>query len=368
MKLSDLLRYGAFMLRRGPFVGNDFLKSTNHRFCNASDKIIGWTKGCPSYYLLAPALWSRPSLNGLTTRIMSLYQWRKLPDLVSLAVTDVCNARCEFCSYAGMEQRLPRQGSVLSTQEWKRVIRLAQELGCTTLNFVGGEPLLREDLPELIRSVDPNLSQSVLFTNGVHLAERAKELARAGLTSVIVALDASQAEEHDRRKGTPGLHALALKGIEAARKAGLLVGLSVVVRPQDLEGGELQAISELGRRLKVNELLLFDAVGEGAGWTPEGLETLIGTSAELHRRKGYPGMHAYAFSKSSRSLGCSGGVNHFYISPYGEVCPCDFHGDSMGNVREEPLHRLWDRFSERGYVQSSLDGCRCQTGTPGIGS
>ena len=356
----NALRFGYFTLRRGPHVGRDFLMSTNRRFCNASDKILGWSRGYPSYYLLSPTLWSRPSMNGLTTRLMSLYQWRKLPDLISLAVADTCNAHCEFCSFTAM---VKTGVTPLATVEWKRVIGQAQDLGCTTLNFVGGEPLLREDLPELIRFVDPDLSQSILFSNGFHLADRARELQRAGLTSVIVALDAALPAAHDRRKGLSGLFPRALQGIEAARREKLLVGLSVVVRPEDLESGDLLQVFELGRELKVNELLLFDAVGPTAQWTPERLESLIELAAATHRRPGYPGVHAYAYSKSARGLGCSGGVSHFYVSPYGEVCPCDFNPDSMGNVRETPLHVLWDRFHERGYAQSSLSGCRCQPRT-----
>ena len=90
------------------------------------------------------------------------------------------------------------------------------------------------------------------------------------------------------------------------------------------------------------------------------MEELIDLAAATHRRRGYPGVHAYAYSKSARGLGCSGGVSHCYVSPYGEVCPCDFNPDSMGSLRQLPLHTLWDRFAERGYASSSLDGCRCQ--------
>ena len=49
-----------------------------------------------------------------------------------------------------------------------------------------------------------------------------------------------------------------------------------------------------------------------------------------------------------------------YVGPQGEVNPCDFDPLSMGNVRDAPLHVLWDRFAARGYDCSSLDGCRRQ--------
>jgi MoaA/NifB/PqqE/SkfB family radical SAM enzyme len=364
------LRYLWLMLAKGHRFGSDFLTMTNRRFCNGPDKVIGWSKGYPSYYLLSPPMFSRPAMNSLTTRLVSIYQWRKLPDLVSLAVTDGCNMDCELCSFAAMRKA---GKSTLTTNELRRAVRQAQELGVATINLVGGEPLLRDDLPEVIRAVDQDLSQVILFTNGSHLAARARELRAAGLTSVIVALDSADAAEHDRRKRAPDAFARALAGIEAARREKLLVGISTVARPGDLENGGLVRLFELGRKLRVHQILVFDAVSfcgdpseQSPAWTQASLDALIELCADYHRRKEYPGIHAYAYSKSHRSLGCSGGVSHFYISPYGDVCPCDFDPASVGNLRESPLYLLWDRFARQGITCSSLDGCRCQSRPPAL--
>jgi MoaA/NifB/PqqE/SkfB family radical SAM enzyme len=362
------LRYLWLMVSKGHRLGSDFMTVTNRRFCNGPDKVIGWSNGYPSYYLLSPPMLSRPAMNSLTTRLLSIYQWRKLPDLVSLAVTDACNMDCQFCSFVAMRQSGKR---TLSMAELKAAIRRTQELGVSTINIVGGEPLLREDLSEVIRAVDRDLSQVVVFTNGSRLAERARELRAAGLTSAIVALDSADSAEHDRRKRTPGAFAKALAGIEAARRAKLLVGISTVARPEDLANGGLVRLFELGKRLRVHQILVFDAVpfcdpeaGHSEAWTPTALDALIDLCAEYHRQESYPGIHAYAYSKSHRSLGCSGGVSHFYISPYGDVCPCDFDPTTVGNIRDWPLHVLWDRFTQRGLACASLDGCRCQSKAP----
>jgi MoaA/NifB/PqqE/SkfB family radical SAM enzyme len=365
----NTLRYGWLMLTKGPHLGSDFLGVTNRRFCNGPDKVIGWTHGYPSYYLMSPPLFSRPAMNSLTTRLMSIYQWRKLPDMVSVGVTDACNLHCEFCSFEAM-RKLGKPP--LSPDELKAVIRQAQELGASTINIVGGEPLLREDLCDLIRAVDPELSQVTLFTNGTRLAERARSLRQAGLTSVIVALDAAQAEEHDHRKGETGAFTRALEGIAAARKAKLLVGISTVTRPADLASGELVRVFELGRQLGVNQILVFDAVvgkaqndqkdQQDPGWVRAQLQAIVDLCAAYHRKKDYPGIHSYAFSKSHRGLGCAGGVSHCYVSAQGEVCPCDFDATSVGNVREAPLYELWERFSQRGMTCTSLRGCRLQPG------
>lgn len=361
--LWNTLRYGWLMLSKGPHLGSDFLGVTNRRFCNGPDKVIGWTRGYPSYYLMSPPLFSRPAMNSLTTRLMSIYQWRKLPDMVSIGVTDECNLHCEFCSFEAM-RKLGKPA--LPSEELKAVIKQAQELGAATINIVGGEPLLREDLCELIRAVDPDLSQVILFTNGTHLAERARTLRQAGLTSVIVALDAAQPEEHDRRKGEAGAFARALEGIAAARKNNLLVGISTVARPADIASGELVRLFELGKKLAVNQILVFDAVAskdqQDPGWMPAQLQAIVDLCAAYHRKKDFPGIHAYAYSKSHRGIGCAGGVSHCYVSAQGEVCPCDFDASSVGNVSEAPLYELWERFNQRGMTCTSLRGCRLQRG------
>lgn len=366
--LIDQLRLAATVLWRAPRLTSDFIEVANRRFACGSSGVIGWSGGCPSYHLLSPPLLSKPSLYSLATRLMSLYQWRKLPDFLSAAVTDACPCSCEHCSVTSMTRP---GGELLSTAEWRRVLRQAQELGVATVAFVGGEPLLREDLCELVGAVDKDLSQAILFTSGAGLPQRARELRRAGLTSAIVCIDSADPAANDRRKGSPGAFARATAGIAAAREQGLLTGISAVVRPQDLEAGAVEELAELGRELAVNQVILFDAVSTGnyAGrselrWSAAGLEALTRLCGGYEGRSGYPSLYPYAYAKTHRGIGCAGGVLQFYVAPHGDVCPCDFDPTSVGNVREAPLHALWDRFTARGYACTSLAGCRRQVAGP----
>ena len=187
---------------------------------------------------------------------------------------------------------------------------------------------------------------------------------KAGLTSVIVAVDSADPGEHDRRKGEAGAFAKAVGGIAAARKQKLLVGISTVARPEDLGSGALVRVFELARSLRVNQVLVFDAVAtegqQARPFTPTELQALVDLCAVYNRKKDYPGIAAYAYSKSPAGLGCSGGVSHFYVSPRGKVSPCDFDPVGVGSVRESPLHELWERFAEQGITASTLRGCRRQ--------
>jgi MoaA/NifB/PqqE/SkfB family radical SAM enzyme len=134
-----------------------------------------------------------------------------------------------------------------------------------------------------------------------------------------------------------------------------------------VESGALGRLCELGKSLRVNQVLFFDAVPTGGyaaredlAWADPELDAIVDACAAYQARRDYPGVHCYAYSKSHRGIGCAGGVSQLYVSARGEVCPCDFDPSSVGNVREAPLHVLWDRFSAAGRTCTSLEGCRRQ--------
>ena len=90
-------------------------------------------------------------------------------------------------------------------------------------------------------------------------------------------------------------------------------------------------------------------------WTKE----IIRISEKYNKNYDYPGVYAYSYIKSAQGLGCAAGVTIFYINPYGDICPCDFSNASVGNIKSEPLHTLWDKMIQK-YKCTSLDGCRIQ--------
>lgn len=132
-------------------------------------KFIHLCDGYPVFSLATPALFSTPAAHFIACTFSGGIQNRNLPNLLSLAISDGCHACCDHCS-------LP---------ELRQLIRDAQQLGVSILNLVGGEPLLRPDLPEIIASFDKSRSTVVLLTNGWHLAERAPEMGRAGTPGVF---------------------------------------------------------------------------------------------------------------------------------------------------------------------------------------
>src|SRR3977135_3968797 len=104
---------------------------------------------------------------------MPLYDTHgRLHDNLRISVTDRCNIRCFYCMPEDNVQFGPRE-EILSFEEIERFVRVAAQLGVTKLRITGGEPLIRKDLPVLIRKlVDiPGIQDLALTTNAVLLAE-----------------------------------------------------------------------------------------------------------------------------------------------------------------------------------------------------
>jgi cyclic pyranopterin phosphate synthase len=172
--------------------------------------------------------------------------WSRRIESLRISVTDRCNFRCLYCIPEDIEW-LPR-GQLLSFEEIERLARIAVGCGIRKLRVTGGEPLLRKDLPELIRALAsiPGLDDLALTTNGSELPRLARPLADAGLERVNVSLDSLDRATFARLAQRDALPSV-LAGIDAAVAAGLtpLSVNCVVVR--GINDGEALAFARLAR-------------------------------------------------------------------------------------------------------------------------
>ena len=144
----------------------------------------------------------------------------RVHDDLRLSVTDRCNLRCAYC----MPEEpvwFPRE-ALLTFEELARVARIAVGTGVRKVRITGGEPLVRRDLPRLVESLAaiPGLCDLSLTTNGVLLAEHARDLAAAGRLRLNVSLDTLDREQFARMTGRDRLGAV-LSGLDAAVACGL---------------------------------------------------------------------------------------------------------------------------------------------------
>ena len=164
-----------------------------------------------------------------------------------VSVTDRCNLRCQYCMPEEEYVWLPRK-NLLTFEETAELVGTFTELGVDKVRLTGGEPLLRRDLPALVRLLArlPRVRDLALTTNGVLLADQAEALHEAGLHRVTVSLDTLRSERF-RALTRRDTHARVLEGIEAVRRVGF-TGLkldSVIVRGTNED--ELCDLVEFGK-------------------------------------------------------------------------------------------------------------------------
>ena len=149
-----------------------------------------------------------------------LDSWGRNINYLRISVTDRCNLRCIYCMPPEGLRQMP-QGEILSYEEIRTVVQAAAELGIHKVRLTGGEPLVRAELPQLIRMLRQieGIRELSLTTNGTLLKKSALELRQAGLSRVNVSLDTLRADRF-RHITRVGELKDVLEGIEAAKKAG----------------------------------------------------------------------------------------------------------------------------------------------------
>src|SRR6266498_4595608 len=137
-----------------------------------------------------------------------------------LSVTDRCNLRCAYCMPEREYTWLPRE-DILHFEEIGKLVDVFADLGVDRIRLTGGEPLVRQDLPKLVRLIaaKPAIQDLAMTTNGVLLAENAAALKDGGLRRVTVSLDTLKPDRFRALTRFDNLSRV-LKGIEEASGMG----------------------------------------------------------------------------------------------------------------------------------------------------
>jgi len=137
-----------------------------------------------------------------------------------LSVTDRCNFRCTYCMPEKEYKWLPK-AKILSIEEMARLVQIFASVGVRRVRFTGGEPLLRRELPALIRMVPAivELEDVALTTNAFLLAAQAADLHAAGLQRLNISLDTLKRERFHKLTQRDAL-AEVLEGIRIAGEVG----------------------------------------------------------------------------------------------------------------------------------------------------
>jgi MoaA/NifB/PqqE/SkfB family radical SAM enzyme len=347
------------------------------------DKPIVETGGFRAFSLLSPPLGSPAALRRVRSIMRDLTHvdtqvmesgaavWgRRTPHFITMAVTYTCQCDCEHCSATAYKEKVDRANDALSPEEIQGAIRQTIDLGTTAVVFTGGEPLLYPPIYELIGSVDKAKSIATMFTNGEYLTEETvSKLKEAGLFGLFVSIDSPDADTHDARRQRPGLFAKAVDGLRRCQEQGLLTGIATYITKEKMESGELDAIMDLAKELRVLEVFLFDVIAVGklreqrdCMLGKEDVSEVASFREKYNLRPDYPRIiHQTMFTSIAypcAAEGCPAGVSQMHLRANGDVTPCDFTTLAFGNVREKSLGEIWEAITKHEIYAKHSTGCR----------
>jgi cyclic pyranopterin phosphate synthase len=204
-----------------------------------------------------------------------------------LSVTDRCNLRCKYCMPEEEYAWLPRD-NVLTFEEMAAVTESFTGLGVDKVRLTGGEPLLRRDVPRLVRLLFQNrkITDLALTTNGILLADQAQDLYDAGLHRVTVSLDTLRPDRF-RALTRRDEHVRVLEGIQAALRVGF-TGLKLdTVAIRGFNDDELVDLVEFGKRVRAEvRFIEYMDVGGATDWSMDQVLSRAAILDTLSRRYG----------------------------------------------------------------------------------
>lgn len=278
---------------------------------------------------------------------------RFIPLVVSWNVAAKCNLKCAHC-YINAGER--KDIDELSTDGAKLLMHQIAEVSKPLLILSGGEPLLRQDIFELIRYGAERGLKMAMGSNGMLIDDVvAGKLKDAGITTVSISLDSSMSALHDQFRGVTGSWQRAVEAIKALKRSGVIVQVNTTVTQQNYS--QIGDIFALAEKLGAENFHLFFLVPTGRGAkiediTPNMYEKMITSafSKSAHYNLNVKPSCAPQFMHIARETGidmtrwvrgCMAGLYYCRIYPNGEVTPCPYLPIALGNIRQKSFKDIW---------------------------
>jgi len=281
---------------------------------------------------------------------------RELPVLSEIALTYRCQNRCTFC-YASSPDR-GRKVPEMTTEEVQVIIdRIYDEAHCPTVSFTGGEPTLRQDLPELVGYAKDKGMRVNLITNGVKCGDESYvgALAEAGLDSAQVSIEAGTAAIHDAITQHPGSWERAVRGVRNLRAASIHTHTNTTICGGNREHlGEL--IDFIADELRSEYFSMNMVIRTGTALAHDEddisyaeiggiIEAIQGRAKEKGLRFVWYSPVPYCLFNpvkaglGSKSCACVDGL--LSVNPAGQLIPCSSFGKGIGDLLHQPFEKVW---------------------------
>ncbi len=294
-----------------------------------------------------------------------------LPYIVSWNLTRRCNLSCPHCYI----DATTGDSGELTPEEARFVIDELTYLNRSLMLVLsGGEPLLRDDLLDIVKYASEAGFIVVMGSNGTLLGEDALlALKTAGLMGLGISIDSLSPDDHDSFRGTEGAWYASVEALRKAVQMGIETQMDVTLRDdnwQDIEG-----FVELGVKLGVKAVNFFFLVCTGRAMRSQisvkHYEEAIHRIADLILRERrtmvrarcaphvYRFLHKRGFRLPAGTRGCLAGISYMRIDPEGNVTPCPYMSVVVGNLRQASLRQIWEGSEILRRLRNGPSGGRC---------
>jgi radical SAM protein with 4Fe4S-binding SPASM domain len=309
------------------------------------------------------------------------------PYRLDLALTYRCNNDCHHCY--NLEHPQPGQllkRPELDTEHWKQIIDTAWDLGIPHIIFTGGEPTLRDDLPELVAHAEANGQITGLNTNARRLSDSnfVQRLLDAGLDHVQITVESSDADIHNKMVNARAFEQTiaGLKNVLATRLY-VMTNTTMLRDNVDSIPATLDFLADLGVPTVGLNALIYSGHGAtvGTGLPERDLAPLLAVARQKTDARGqkliwYTPTQYCHFDPVQMDLGvkgCTAAQYNMCIEPDGAVLPCQSYYKPLGNILHDDWNSIWNhplalKLRERQDLPLKCEGCailaECGGGCP----
>src|SRR5213595_3709503 len=279
------------------------------------------------------------------------------PGYLQFAITNICNADCDFCGFARSKFD-PKARRSVTLKEAQDVIDIAVKNHIGYLLFVGGEPMVHKELRAMVRYAAESGIHPMICTNGSLWTERnMRELANAGLSSVIMSIDSHDVDKHEKNRGLPEVCRKIKHANEVFAELGIQTTASVTASKLIDDYDKLPGfLSELGFKsctfsypltsLASSYLSFSDSTL--VSYRTDELIQVFEKIKQMKKRSGFPVVNpAESLSEMQRHLrkepekfGCLGGHKYFYLDWNLNLYRCHYWETPMCNIYEFDQSKL----------------------------
>ena len=290
-------------------------------------------------------------------RLIKSRLYTHYPFILSHKVTSLCNARCKICD---LWKESEKHKQDMSKEEIFDMLKKADKVGMIEYIVWGGEPLLREDLPDILKFARELGLYTELVTNGMYLKNKYKEIAPF-INHISVSIDAPD-EHHDEMRGVKGLFENAIKGISEVQKRGVTtISICFVISRLNLDKieGMVHLSSNLGVPVNFEPLVIFPGYNEELMPSKEELREAF-SKILYFKKSGFPILSSKKYPEiiaKEKTFTCHVPRIFFEVNAQGDSRSC--LDDKWGNIKKTSFKDIFQSEKYKKFIERAKGCTKC---------